>query len=209
MSHYFFTSQLAILNTKNGKLIIITEPKIWDAVNLSPDNKHIFINRINPPYSYQVPYYRFPQTYEILNIKGKSKKIIFERALQDQVPIGGTYKGPRRFQWQPLKDASLIWVEALDEGDPKIEVPHRDKIMRIAAPFSFQPEELFRTTYRYSNIRWSQDADEMIYAEYDRDRIWIRNWLYKIGSDEEPKLLFDMSRRDQYNFPGKLIIRKV
>ena len=205
---YFFTSQLAILNTKSGKLKIITEPKIWDDIKLSPDNNYIFVNRINKPYSYQVPYYRFPQTYEILNRKGEAKEIIYDRPLQDQIPIGGTYKGPRRFRWQPLKDASLVWIEALDEGDPKIIVPHRDKIMRQAAPFSSQPEELFRTEYRYSSLNWSQEEDEIIYSEYDRDRIWIKNWLYKIGSNEEPKLLFDMSRRDQYNFPGKLITKK-
>lgn len=205
---HFFTSQLAMLNTSNKKLKIISSPKIWEEIQLSPDNNFVFVTTLNKPYSYHVPYYRFPQTMQILDIKGKFVAAVYDRPLQDQVPIGGVYQGRRRFQWQPLKAASLIWAEALDDGDPKKEVPNRDKIMRWEAPFDQSPQEIFRTIHRYSHLDWSEIEDEVIYTEYDRDRIWITNYLFKIGSGEEPELLFDLSRRDQYNYPGKLITRK-
>ncbi len=205
---YFFTSQLARLNTANKKLKIISPPDIWEEIQISPDNNFIFVTILNKPYSYHVPYYRFPQSMQILDKNGKFVETICHRPLQDQVPIGGVYKGPRRFQWQPLKAASLIWAEALDEGDPKMEVSHRDKIMRWEAPFTESPQEIFRTIHRYSNLDWSEIEDEIIYTEYDRDRIWITNYLFHIGREEEPQLLFDLSRRDQYNYPGRLITRK-
>lgn len=204
---YFFTSQIATLNSKNKKLKLITAPAVWDEIKLSPNNQYILTNKINKPYSYQVPYYHFPQTFQVLNRKGENIKMLYARPLQDQIPIGGTKKGPRLYKWQPLKGASLVWVEALDEGDPKVEVSHRDKIMRLQAPFQNEPEEIFKTTYRYSSIQWSEAEDELIYGEYDRDRIWNRYWLYQIGSDE-PQLLFDMSRQERYNFPGKLVMKK-
>ncbi|HPR17754.1 MAG TPA: prolyl oligopeptidase family serine peptidase [Candidatus Cloacimonadota bacterium] len=200
---HFFTSCLATLNISHKKMKIISEPKIWSDIDISPDNQYFLATTIHPPYSYLVPYYRFPQTVQIFTLKGKPVKTILERPLQDQVPIGGVYKCPRRFAWQPLKDASLIWAEALDEGDPKIAVSHRDKIRRLAAPFESEPEELFRTVYRYSGINWSENEDELILSEYDRDRIWIRQWLYQLGSDQQPELLFDMSRQDNYQYPGK------
>ncbi len=205
---FFFTSYLAKLNTSNQKLKVISEPKIWEEMILSPDNEYIFATILNKPYSYQVPYYRFPQSMQILDKKGKFVKTVYARPLQDQVPIGGVYVGPRRFDWQPLKDASLLWVEALDDGDPKNEVPYRDKIIRWDAPFENEPYEIFRTIHRSSHTNWSEIEDEIIYSEYDRDRIWMTTYLYKIGSKEEPKLIFDMSRRDKYNFPGNLIHRK-
>lgn len=204
---YFFTSQITTLNIKNKKLKIITAPAVWDEIKISPDKKYLFTSKINKPYSYQLPYYRFPETFEVLDMKGKIIQVIHERPLQDQVPIGGTYTGPRLFKWQPLKDASLVWVEALDEGDPKIEVTHRDKIMRLTAPFQNEHEEIFRTNYRYSSIQWSEVEDEFIVGEFDRDRIWNRYWLFHIGSDE-PKLLFDMSKRERYDFPGNLVMKK-
>ncbi len=204
--NYYFTSQLILLDSKSNKLIKLGKPGIYEDIVLSPDNNYLFISKIESPYSYQVPYYRFPKTFEIINLKGELVKHIFKRPLQDEVPIGGTFKGPRKFQWQPLKDATLIWVEALDEGNPMNIVDHRDKIMKLDVPFGKEPVEIFRTEHRYSNIDWSETADEIFYSEYDRDRLWKRYWLYKIG-DKSPELIFDLSTRDKYNHPGELIKR--
>ena len=204
---YYFTSQLILLDSETGKIRKVGKPAIYDDVDLSPDNKYLLIERIERPYSYQVPYYYFPKTFEIIDLKGNLVKELHKRPLQDQIPIGGTYIGPRRFHWQPLKDATLIWAEALDEGNPKNEVDFRDKICRLAAPFSQTPEEIFKTEHRYSRIDWSENEDELIYYEYDRDELWRKGWLYKIGN-EKPKLVYDLSIRDNYNDPGDLIKRK-
>ncbi|MCK4653221.1 MAG: S9 family peptidase [Candidatus Cloacimonetes bacterium] len=203
---YYFTSQLFLLNSRTNKLTKLGKPRIYEDIVLSPDNKYLFVEKIEQPYSYQVPYYRFPKTFEIINLKGKLIKHIFKRTLQDEVPIGGTYKGPRKFQWQPLKDATLIWVEALDEGNPKNKVSHRDKIMRLVAPFKKEPQEIFRLEHRFSNIEWCEIEDELIFSEYDRDKLWKKKWLYKIGG-KSPELIFDLSTRDKYNHPGDIIKR--
>ena len=203
---YYFTSQLIFLDTRSKKITKIGKPAIYKEVELSPDNQYLLIATIDRPYSYQVPYYRFPVKFEILDRYGKLVKKVFQRALQDEVPIGGTYIGPRDFEWQSLKDAVLIWVEALDEGNPKNKVPHRDKVMRFVAPFKEEPQEIFRLEHRFSNIEWSEIEDEIIYSEYDRDKLWKKKWLYKIGT-EKPALLFDMSIREKYNNPGKLVNR--
>ena len=50
--------------------------------------------------------------------------------------------GPRNFQWQPLAPATVVWAEALDNGDPKTKVPHRDKVMTMSAPFTAAPSEM-------------------------------------------------------------------
>jgi len=204
---YYFTSQLILINTENGNIRKIGNPTIYEDVDISPDNKYILIEKIEKPYSYQVPYYYFPKTYKIINLKGALIKTIFQRPLQDQIPIGGTYTGPRRFHWQPLKDATLIWAEALDKGNPKNEVEFRDKMVRLSAPFKEKPEEIFKTQHRYSRIDWSEIENELIYYEYDRDELWRKGWLYKIG-EKKPKLVYDLSIRDKYNDPGDLVKRK-
>ena len=203
---YYFTSQLIFLDTQSEKITKIGDPAIYKDVKLSPDNQYLLSATINRPYSYQVPYYRFPVKFEILDRRGKLVKKVFQRPLQDEVPIGGTYVGPRDFEWQPLKDAALIWVEALDEGNPKNKVPHRDKVMRMVAPFKEEPQEIFRLEHRFSNIEWSEIEDEIIFSEYDRDKLWKKNYLYKIGT-EKPALLFEMSIREKYNDLGKLVYK--
>ncbi|MDA3814479.1 MAG: prolyl oligopeptidase family serine peptidase [Candidatus Cloacimonetes bacterium] len=203
---YYFTSQIISLNTGNGKIKKIGKPVVFSEVKPSPDNEYLLIEQIQRPYSYLLPYYRFPKVFEIWDTDGKLVKLLLSRPLQDEIPIGGTLTGPRKFQWQPFKDASLIWVEALDEGDPENKVEHRDKIIRLTSPRTEKIEELFRTEHRFSSINWSEVEDELIYYEYDRDRLWKKGWLFEIGS--KPRLIYDLSSRDKYNDPEKLVQKK-
>jgi len=203
---HYFTSQIILLNTENGKIKKIGESAIFGEVKPSPDNKYLFMEQIKRPYSYLLPYYRFPKNIEIWGIGGELVKWLLTRPLQDEVPIGGTYTGPRKFEWQSFKNASLIWVEALDEGDPENKVEHRDKIMRLSSPQTETAEELFRTKHRFSSINWSEEKDKFIYYEYDRDKLWKKGWLFEVGG--KTKLIYDLSTRDKYNDPGKLVQRK-
>jgi len=203
---YYFTSQIVSLDTANGEIKKIGKPAIYNDVKPSPDNEYLYIERIQKPYSYLLPYYRFPKEFKIWDFDGKLITQLLSRPLQDEVPIGGTYIGPRKFMWQPLKDAALIWVEALDEGDPENKVEHRDKIMQFSFPQKDKAEELFRTEHRFSSIKWSEIEDELIYYEYDRDKLWKKGWFFEIGG--KPELIYDLSTRDKYNNPGSLVQKK-
>src|SRR5258707_11673600 len=46
--------------------------------------------------------------------------------------------------------ATVMWVEALDGGNPKEKVPHRDRLLALAAPFKGQPVEIFKTEKRFT-----------------------------------------------------------
>ncbi|MBN1327441.1 MAG: hypothetical protein JW996_05790, partial [Candidatus Cloacimonetes bacterium] len=204
---YFFTGQIAVLDLGSDHLENIGNPGIYYDIKPSPDCNYLLIEQIIPPYSYELPYYRFPQKIQLWDITGSIVKEFYSRPLQDQIPIGGTYQGPRHLQWQPLKNAALVWLEALDQGDPKIDVPERDQVMRQQAPFKEQPEELYRTRYRHQSLTWSEREDELIYAEYDRDRLWSRTWLLDLNNGEQI-LLFDLSVNDNYHDPGRIITRQ-
>lgn len=204
---FYFISQIVKVNIETGKKIKINLPGIYDTVDPSPDNSYIFIEKIVKPYSYHVPHYRFPRIFSIWDIKGREIKNIHERPLQDQIPIGGTYLGPRRFQWQPLKDACLIWVEALDQGDPKTQAEYRDLVFRLPAPFTSEPETLFKVENRISSINWSETKDELIFSDYDRDKLWSKIWYYRI-SDKYLELLISRNINDEYNYLGSLVTKK-
>ena len=70
----------------------------------------------------------------------------------DVVPINGVITGPRGYRWHPVEPATLVWVEALDKGDIKNKVPHRDRILTLKAPFTAAPAEVAKTEFRFSTV---------------------------------------------------------
>jgi hypothetical protein len=59
----------------------------------------------------------------VWDTKGKLVYKVASLPLADQVPIDGVITGPRSVRWRPNEPATLVWVKALDDGDPKKKVP--------------------------------------------------------------------------------------
>ncbi len=55
------------------------------------------------------------ELYEVANVP-----------LAEGIPIGGVRTGRRNVSWKTSEPATLIWLEALDGGDPNREAEHRD-----------------------------------------------------------------------------------
>ncbi len=200
---HYGTSVLALVDATSGAVTTLGEPGLFLGADPAPDGIHLLVKAVHKPFSYQVPFYRFPHTIEIWDTSGHKTHTLADLPLADAVPIQGVPTGPRVPQWQPHHPATLQWVEALDEGDPNRKVPHRDKILRQAAPFAGQPTEVTKIQHRYSSAAFTTRKDEMLVTEYDRDRRWITTTLH--ASQAEPRVLFDRSRRDRYGDPGRPI----
>ena len=197
---YYATSQLAFVDTGTGQRTPVGSPAVFEMFEASPDTNYIVVSRIRRPYSWLVPYTNFPSTYEVWDRKGAVVKQLAELPMADTVPNGGVLPGPRSMQWQPLAPATLTWAEALDNGDPKNKVPHRDRVMVFAAPFSGTPTELTKTEFRFGNIAFT-DAGAAFVTENDRTRRWTRTWIIdKTGA--APRKLWDRSQEDAYGNPG-------
>src|SRR5207245_2055902 len=75
---------------------------------------------------------------------------------QDRVPIDGVPTGPREVKWRPTEASTLVWVEAMDGGNPKEKVPHRDRLVMLKAPFSGEPQEIFTTEQRCRGLEFGE-----------------------------------------------------
>src|SRR5260221_4488736 len=93
--------------------------------------------------------------------------------LADHVPLAGVRTGPRSYQWLPDKSATMVWAEAMDGGNPKEKVPHRDKIVMLAAPFSAPPTEVFQTEERFRGLQALADGKAWV-EDYERVQRIIR-----------------------------------
>ena len=132
---YYGTSQLAFVDAASGQRTPVGTPALFDTADPSPDGQFILVRRVQHPYSWLVPYRNFPASVEVWDRQGATVKQIAKLPVADNVPNGGVMPGPRSFQWQPLAPATVVWAEALDNVIQK-QVPHRDKVMTMSAPFT-------------------------------------------------------------------------
>jgi dipeptidyl aminopeptidase/acylaminoacyl peptidase len=178
----------------------IGAPGIFGNVSPAPDGKHLLVGLIHKPFSFLVTADRFPQRCEIWDLQGKVLHTLADLPLAEDIPLDGVRKGPRGLAWVPTAPATLHWTEALDEGNPKAKVPHRDRLMILAAPFN-EAKELLCTEHRMGRASWTEDGRNILIAENDREKRWTRTWLQPIAGGQSRKL-WNMSALDRYRNPG-------
>lgn len=204
---YFGTSQIVRLDLATGKQTAVGTPGLHESVEPSPDGKFFLVTRLRKPFSYRVPYGAFPRTIEIWDAAGKPVRTVAELPLADQTPRQGVPSGARNVQWQPMEDATLFYVEALDGGDPLKKVPFRDSLKTSAAPFSDAPREARRLVHRFRGAEWTSAPGRVLVTEFDRDRRWRTTSIVDLATPEAvAKPLFDLSAQDAYGDPGRFVL---
>ncbi len=196
---YHFTSRIETVALATGSRTAVGTPGLYARVSGAPDSRHLVVERLERPFSWLLPANRFARSVEVWTREGDAV-VVAQQPLADSVPIGGVATGPRGHRWNPTAPATLVWSEAQDGGDPRVEAPHRDHLFALDAPFDGAPRELARTEHRFSDIAWTRDGTALI-TETDRPTRWTRtSLLYPGGGDT--RRLFDRSAEDAYGDPG-------
>src|SRR5262249_34745641 len=152
----------------------------------------------------------------VWNLSGQVAYKVASLPLQENIPIGGVPTGPRNIEWHPSKPETLLWEEALDDGDPKKKVPERDKVMWITLPAQTSPAELTRTEKRFAGIEFCERGDFAILRDFDRDTLRKRAWFFnpeanrgsasQAGNSSDKALVWDLSSQDRYHDPGQPVM---
>jgi dipeptidyl aminopeptidase/acylaminoacyl peptidase len=206
---YFGTSQLAMVDIASGKTQNIGVPALYSGISWSPNEQYLLVTTIQRPFSYRVQFSNFARKTEIWTPAGKVIRKMVEFPVTDEIPRQGTVTGPRSFEWQALYDARLVWVEALDGGDPKRKADYRDKLMTLEAPFSNAPTEILQLKHRFAGIDWLETKNQVMLSEYDRDRRWNTTYLLSLDQPDKKEVVFDLSVNDDYNNPGDAVYEKL
>lgn len=205
---YYFTAQLAIVDVPGGKLQPVGKPGIFQTWAPSPSGELLLVARVERPYSYLYPDRNFPKQVEVWDRQGKLVYKLASLPLADAVPTDGVPTGPRQYAWRPNEPATLVWFEALDGGDPRRKVPHRDRIMMLKAPFTGQPQEILRTEHRATSLIWAASGGLVLAAEFQRERRWLRTFLLDADRPSQaPRVLWSRDMRDRYGDPGAPVLR--
>ncbi|HVI45428.1 MAG TPA: prolyl oligopeptidase family serine peptidase [Chitinophaga sp.] len=205
---YYFRSEPVIIG--NGTEQVIGKPGIYTTASPSPDKQYLLVETLHRPYSYLVGSSRFPAETEVWKINGEKVKTLSSRPLDEARPKGfdATSNYPRAFAWRNDAPATIYWVQALDGGDPKKEVPFRDVINVQEAPFNGAPVELAKTVDRFSGIAWGNSQTALVMYSNDTKQKVVVQRIDPSHPGQAPLTVIDRSENDRYNDPGEPVMTK-
>ncbi len=193
-----------------GKTKLLAKKNLYHEIDFSPDGKFILISIIQKPFSYLVPYYRFPMKYAIYSSKGKELTVLHEVPLIEDLPKGfmAVRTGPRNFSWRLDRPSNLIFVEALDGGNPETDIKYRDEIFEVGYPFKQNKVSLLKTINRFYRIDWCNDTLALGYDYWWNSRNTKTYIFSPSNTNKEPKIIIDRNYQDRYNDPGSFVKRR-
>ena len=205
---YYTTSELVIIDPTTEELEIIGKSAPYHTAEFSPDGEYILIERLVKPWSHEVGWWRFSSEIEVWNDQGDLVANIASLPLANEVPIHGVPMGPRSVSWRSTAPHTLFWVEALDGGNPVTKVPHRDRLMRLDAPFTAEPKEVFLAEHRIQPWRtaWGAEGGTLMLAQRERIKRWRYVWLLDVDEGTS-RPWFDLDEADRYGDPGNPVLR--
>lgn len=186
------------------------ENDIYTGINFSPDGNYVLIETVEKPFSYLVPYYRFPSKTTIYTKEGAEVETVLEVPLIEDLPQGfnAVRTGKRNFQWRNDKPATLLFVEALDGGDPANEVSHRDEVFEMEYPFKENEQSVFKSINRFRYIIWGNNS-MAIAMDYWRSTRNAKTYVFNPSDNSiAPKILTDRNYQDSYSDPGNFVTKR-
>jgi len=186
------------------------ESAMYSGISFSPDGNYVMITSVEKPFSYLVPYYRFPASTTIYTSAAEKVETVLELPLIEDLPKGfmAVRKGRRNLDWRDDRPSSLVFAVALDEGDPQNEVDFRDEVFQLEAPFNGTPLSLLKTINRYMGIQW---GNEQIAVASDRWWNSRNTKMYLFNPSDAsiaPSILFDRNYQDRYSDPGRFVTER-
>ena len=200
---HYMTSELAYVRLDGTFASLGAD--LWVSVAPSPDGRYLLTESLERPYSYLVPWYRFPRGVEVRDARsGAVVHTVAETGLAERVPIafGSVPTGPRSFQWRADAPATVVWAEAQDGGDAGAPADIRDRLYAHAAPFTGAPRELVTLPLRYGGITWGDDDTAIVEESMWQDRT-RRAYVLDPSRTDAKRELFTVSFEDRYNDPGR------
>lgn len=205
---YYMSCQLALVDASSGRSSALLFPGILEA-SPSPDGRKLLVEQVDRPYSRKLYAGGFPRTFSILDLRTKKLTPVCKQASEEGAPLDGVVTGPREIRWRPDVPETLLWVEALDGGDPKSKVEYRDRVM-LDDLSATAPTEMIRLKERFEGIEWTAAGDRAILTQYDYDQERLTRFLLAlIGGSAHATVLGEYDTRERYRYPGNFITKEL
>lgn len=191
----------------DGSSQLWLESAMYSGIRFSPDGNYVMVSTVEKPFSYLVPYYRFPSRTTIYTKDGEKVETVLEVPLIEDLPKGfmAVRTGKRDFQWRADHPSTLVYAVALDEGDPQNKVEFRDEVFQLEAPYKGNGLPLLKTINRFMGIQWCNEQ-----VAIAGDRWWntrnSKTYVFNPSDPSiEPVILYDRNYQDRYSDPGRFV----
>jgi len=186
------------------------EKAMYRSISFSPDGNFVLVSTVHRPFSYIVPYYKFPTKTDIYKSNGDFVKTINEVPLTEVLPKGfmAVRKGKRSLSWRKDKPATLFWAEALDEGDPEKKVEFRDEIFQIEEPFTGNAKSILKTINRFYDIEWGNENIAIAHDYWWNSRNTKSYVFNPSDTKQKVKVIYDRNYQDRYSDPGNFVTKR-
>ena len=183
---------------------------LYRELTFSPDGNYVMVVTINKPFSYLVPYGRFPSKTTIYTKEGAEVETVLDVPLIEDLPQGfmAVRPGKRNFSWRNDKPSTLTYVMALDEGDPAIKVEYRDEMFELKAPFKSNGKSILKTINRFYNVQWGSDQVAIAYDYWWNSRNTKTYLFNPSDASKAPIVIYDRNYQDRYSDPGGFIMER-
>lgn len=197
------TSELNKVNL-NGTVSAFKTADIYAGESISPDGNYVMLTTVQKPFSYIVPYNRFPLKTVVYDASGKEIKVINEVPLNEVIPKGfsSVRKGKRSLGWRADKPATWAYVVALDEGDQAAKADFRDEVFSWDAPFTAQPTSIVKLQQRYAGVIWGKEDLAIFYDDWYDTRNQKTYLINPANPNQAAKIISDRNSQDIYSDPG-------
>ena len=205
---YYAACELVVVDPETAERKTVGTPAVYATAEFSPDGRYLLVERLLPPWSHAVPWWRFARSIEVWDGEGTLVATVASLPVADQVPIHGVPIGPREASWRATAPHELFWVEALDGGNPVAKATHRDRLLRLRAPFTAAADEVFRAEHRIEDWQggWGADGGTLVLTQRERMRRWLHTWVLDVDAGTS-RPWFDLNEDDRYRSPGRPVRR--
>lgn len=180
---------------------------MYTSIQFSPDGSKVLITSLDKPFSYLVPYYRFPSTTSVYSSDGKLIETVLVEPLIEDLPQGfmACQTGKRDFTWRSDRAATLIYKQALDGGDPANEAEFRDELFELPAPYKGNGKSILKVKNRLSYVQWGTDNLAVAYDYWWNTRNTKTYIFNPSAPSKEAVIWIDRNYQDRYSDPGDLV----
>jgi dipeptidyl aminopeptidase/acylaminoacyl peptidase len=171
--------------------------------------RYLLQRRLKRPFSYVVPARLFANEVFVTDFDARLIHRVADVPLHEDVrpQYDATVPGPREVQWRADQPATLVWVEAQDDGDAKRAAPIRDRLLSLAAPFTAAPTTLLDLPERYASVYWGREDAALVVCAWFNTRHETR-YLLNPARPAESRMLAERNFQDRYNDPGLPLLRR-
>lgn len=201
---YYATARLDKIDL-DGKQSRFLPEKIYTEVTYSPDGQKILVSTLEKPYSYIVPYNRFPEETNIYTADAKLFLEFDRKPLIEELPKGfdAVQTGKRSISWRADHDATLVWCEAQDGGDPNKEMEYRDFVFQMPVGTKAAPELIAKTKLRYRGITWGTSQIAILSEGWWKTRDMATYLINPSNTKQIARLIEKRSTQELYNQLGR------